>query len=291
MEWEAEKYEKNAQLQFKIGMHAIDLLNPQGSEKVLDIGCGTGVLSLQIAQKLDSGTIIGVDPDASMIAFAMQAIDRNNATNFSVIQASATELDFHEEFDAVFSNIVIHWVQNVQKLFQILHAALKPGGRLVIATIYNPGSSKDLDPRNTTIYKIESSIIGTFAAEGYFADIFPAAELQAHIAIGVKGFRYNAYRLKALQRMLEKAGFQDIQLNAQLLWHEFETLDAYMDFQEVSGASWLWFQALFPATNRDNARLRFRELIRVKWEEIPVEQRECPIRVKWPVVFIQAKKE
>jgi len=114
MEWNAEKYEKNSQMQFKIGMHAIDLLNPRGNEKVLDIGCGTGKLGLQIARKLDSGTIIGVDPDPSMIAFAREAIDRNNATNYSVIQANATQLEFQEEFDAVFSNIVIHWILNIQ---------------------------------------------------------------------------------------------------------------------------------------------------------------------------------
>ncbi|HMF33201.1 MAG TPA: class I SAM-dependent methyltransferase [Candidatus Lokiarchaeia archaeon] len=286
MEWDAEKYENNSQMQFKIGMHAIDLLNPLGSEKVLDIGSGTGALDLLIAQKLESGTIVGVDPDSSMIAFARQAAEQNDVTNFSAIQASATQLDFHEEFDAVFSNIAINWIENVQKLFRVLYAALKPGGRLVIAAIYGDDSA-DLATEGSMVAQVELSVLGKFVDRG-FSDICPAAEFQAHVAKqGVS--RNTHHQLKFLQRALTKAGFYDIQLDAQQVWNEFETLDAFMDSREA--ASWLEILYMFPANYRENARLRLRDLLRAEWEEVPADQREDPIREMWPVVFIQARKE
>lgn len=294
MEWDAEKYSKNSQMQFKLGMQAIDLLNPQGSEKVLDIGCGTGSLDLEIARKLDSGTILGVEPDASMIALARQAIEQNGTTNFSVIQANATELDFQEEFDAVFSNFVIHWIKNTQKLFRVLHAALKPGGRLVIAAGYVDKNfefiPEETATRKAAIGRAEYSIFSRLAADGYspFLDIVPAVELQACIA--KFSAPYNLHGLKELQRFLEKAGFQDIQLDAHVFLNEFETLDAYMDYQEESGSPWLVILSSFPAKYRENLQLCLRELLQAAWEEIPEEQKEYPIKERWPVVFMQAKK-
>jgi ubiquinone/menaquinone biosynthesis C-methylase UbiE len=283
MEWDAEKYEDTSKMQFQIGQQTIALLNPQFNENILDIGCGTGSLSLQIAAKIGDGIVTGVDPDASMVQFAREAIDRNQVANFRVMQADATQLDFLEEFDAVFSNIVLHWVPNVPKLFQVLYAALNPGGRLVITTLYNDRSTGIAE--KATVGELETRIFSEFFTENHTADIFPTAELQAYIATVAGKFYCKFLRLHELHRMLEKAGFQDVHFDEKLMWAEYETLDAFMDSRETSGVMWLETLFYFPAKYRDDARLRLRELFRAAWEDLPEEQRECPIREKWPVMF------
>jgi hypothetical protein len=166
-----------------------------------------------------------------------------------------------------------------------VYATLKSGGRLVIAAIYDC-SNEDWGKDGPLVSQVEMSVIGKFIHKG-FSDICPAAEFQAHVA--EQSISSNTHhKLKVLQRALKSAGFQDIQFDTQLVWHDFETLDAYMDSREAT--SWLPILS-FPAQYRENARLRLRDMFRTAWDEISEEQGECPIQDKWPVVFIQAKKE
>lgn len=306
MVWNGEKYEKSSPIQFKCGLHAIDLLNPRGAEKILDIGCGPGTLSLEIAKRLGSGTVVGIDVDARMIDAARLAIGRAKVENLSVLQKSATALEFHEEFDAVFSNFVIPWIPDLPKLWQVLYTALKPGGRLVIATTYisdpspatTPGApgtvtvvdaATDAAKKKVTIGEINRLILERFYTEGHMAAIVPPAEMHAYNADMSKHLTINIPRRKDLQRRLEKAGFHDIQIDGQAIRHEFETLDAYLDNQEV--AEWLTFLSAFPEKYRDTACQCVRDLIRAEWGKIPDEQKELPVQEEWPVAFIQAKKQ
>nr|MDO8111285.1 methyltransferase domain-containing protein [Candidatus Sigynarchaeota archaeon] len=300
MVWNGEKYEKNSPMQFKSGLHAIDLLNPKSPEKILDIGCGPGILSLEIAKRLGSGKIVGVDVDARMIDAAQQAIGRSKIKNFSVLQKNATDLAFHEEFDAVFSNFVIPWIPDLPKLWQVLYAALKPGGRLVIATTYIGDPSSVTTPpvpemitdaaiKKVTIGEIDGLVLEKFYTEGHLAAIVPPAEMHAYNADMSKHLTFNIPRRKDLQRKLEKAGFHDIQIDSQTIRHEFETLDAYMDNQEA--ASWLKFLSALPAEYRDKACQCVRDLLRAEWDKMPDGQKAMPFQEEWSVAFIQAKKQ
>src|SRR3569833_32276 len=101
--WDAELYEANHAFVWQLGQGVIDLLDPKPGERILDLGCGTGQLTKQIAER--GADIIGVDASPDMIGQARQ--------NFPGIQFSlqdAAEMAFNAEFDAVFSNAALHWM-------------------------------------------------------------------------------------------------------------------------------------------------------------------------------------
>jgi trans-aconitate methyltransferase len=95
--WCAKGYDKNARFVSDLGMPVVELLNAKPGERILDLGCGDGVLTKKL---LDSGCeVVGIDSSPDLIQAASRL-----ALNVSV--QNAYEIDFREEFDAVFSNAV-----------------------------------------------------------------------------------------------------------------------------------------------------------------------------------------
>jgi len=122
--WDAELYEANHAFVWQLGQGGIDLLDPKPGERILDLGCGTGQLTKQIAER--GADIIGVDASPDMIGQARQ--------NFPGIQFSlqdAAEMAFNAEFDAVFSNAALHWMLRKNEVAQAVAWALRTGGRFV----------------------------------------------------------------------------------------------------------------------------------------------------------------
>jgi trans-aconitate 2-methyltransferase len=105
----------------------LERLPLRGDESVLDAGCGTGRVTRLLLERLPRGRVIAVDASEEMVEHARRALG-DRAT---VLHADLTELELPEPVDAVFSNAVFHWVLDHRRLFERLHAALRPGGLLV----------------------------------------------------------------------------------------------------------------------------------------------------------------
>jgi trans-aconitate 2-methyltransferase len=105
----------------------LDRLELRGDETVLDAGCGSGRVTLKLLDRLPRGHVIAVDGAPSMVAEA-RALLGDRAT---VLAADLVKLELDAPVDAVFSSAVFHWIPDHDALFARLHAALKPGGRLV----------------------------------------------------------------------------------------------------------------------------------------------------------------
>ncbi|MBS4200796.1 methyltransferase domain-containing protein [Bacillus sp. FJAT-49732] len=122
--WNAKLYDNKHSFVSMYGDHLVELLAPTKGEKILDLGCGTG----DLAKKLyDSGIdVVGVDKSENMVHFA-----RKKYPHIPFIIGDATELNYINEYDAVFSNATLHWVKPPSQALYCIYKSLKQGGRFV----------------------------------------------------------------------------------------------------------------------------------------------------------------
>src|SRR5262249_56540999 len=109
---------------WKHGAALIEVLAPRPGERILDLGCGTGHLTAQIAEA--GAEVIGIDSSPGMIAEARRLYPH---VRFEVADARDFALD--AGFDAAFSNAVLHWIKEPERAIACVRRALKPGGRFV----------------------------------------------------------------------------------------------------------------------------------------------------------------
>ncbi|HTZ32214.1 MAG TPA: methyltransferase domain-containing protein [Methylomirabilota bacterium] len=122
--WDAALYDKKHSFVWKMASALLDLLEAKPGELILDIGCGTGHLTAQIAAT--GAHVTGVDRSPEMI---LQARSEHPAITFEVMDVR--ELSFPQKFDAVFSNATLHWITNPEPAVAAISSVLKPEGRLV----------------------------------------------------------------------------------------------------------------------------------------------------------------
>ena len=122
--WDAAQYDAKHAFVYEKAKGLVELLAPQPGERILDLGCGTGALTAEIAKR--GAEILGVDQSEEMIA---QARKKFPALHFEALDAR--QLRFNAEFDAVFSNAVLHWIPEAEQVIAGVAQALKSGGRLV----------------------------------------------------------------------------------------------------------------------------------------------------------------
>ena len=118
--WDADNYNRHADFVSNLALPVVDLLNPQENEKILDLGCGEGTLAVEIEKS--GASVVAVDLSESMV-------EKTQEKGIEAYVTSATELPFENEFDAVFSNAVLHWVQEPETAIKKIAKALKADGR------------------------------------------------------------------------------------------------------------------------------------------------------------------
>lgn len=138
MEWNSTLYDKKHDFVAEYGKGLLEFVPKNDEQAILDLGCGTGILTVQLAELCNK--VIGVDSSQSMIDKAKEQFG-----NIEFMVCDALVLPFENEFDVVFSNAVFHWISDHDALLINIHKVLKPQGLLVcefgangnIATIEN----------------------------------------------------------------------------------------------------------------------------------------------------------
>lgn len=171
--WNPEAYARNAAFVHELAGGVVEWLSARPGERILDIGCGDGQLTLKIAAT--GAEVRGVDLSPQMAAAA-------RARGVNADEASAESLPYPDRiFDAVFSNAALHWVHDHDAMLTQVHRVLKPGGRFVA----------------------EMGGFGNIAAIRVAFD----AALARHGFSGVKGDENYYPTPAAYQRRLEQHGF------------------------------------------------------------------------------------
>jgi trans-aconitate 2-methyltransferase len=123
-QWNPGLYESSHSFVWEYGRELIGLLAPEPGERILDVGCGTGQLTAEIARR--GSEVAGIDSSLAMIAQA-----RANFPDLRFELQDVRTMPYRAEFDAVFSNAALHWVPQAADAARSIAGALAPGGRFV----------------------------------------------------------------------------------------------------------------------------------------------------------------
>jgi trans-aconitate methyltransferase len=248
--WNTHLYDEKHNYVFKFGEDVINLLKPQPGEKILDLGCGTGHLTNLIAEA--GAEVYGIDSSVEMVE---QARLKFPALKFDVVDA--TNFKFEEKYDAVFSNAVLHWISEKEKVVECVSNCLKHGGRFVAEF----GGKDNVKNVISSIGKI--LIANGFSNNTKYIDwYFPSIAEYASI--------------------LEKAGFR-------VTYAIHFDRDTYMN-EGVDIISWLemFAKRIFEGINEDKKS----ELIeQIKNDLIPTNQKDGKWFVDYKRLRIAAVKE
>lgn len=129
-EWDAASYHKVSGPQTTWGLRVLSRLEVRGDERVIDAGCGTGRLTAELMARLPDGRLVAIDRSWNMLLTARANLRPTYGARVSYVRAELPLLPFSEWADLVFSTATFHWVRDHQALFEQIHGALRPGGRL-----------------------------------------------------------------------------------------------------------------------------------------------------------------
>lgn len=107
-EFDGQKYKNASTHQKEWGTRIIAELNVKGTESILDLGCGDGVLTKQLADLVPNGKVLGIDASEGMIKTAKEL----EGFNLSFTCLNMNEMEFDNDFDIIFSNATLHWVKD-----------------------------------------------------------------------------------------------------------------------------------------------------------------------------------
>lgn len=119
-----QKYEKFSQPQRDWGSKVMNELELRGDEHILDLGCGNGLLTAKLAERVPKGKVVGVDSSSSMLEQA----EKHSTDNMEFRLMDMENMEIDDKFDVVFSNAALHWVKGHLHLLKLVYDCLNTNG-------------------------------------------------------------------------------------------------------------------------------------------------------------------
>jgi ubiquinone/menaquinone biosynthesis C-methylase UbiE len=154
----------------KVGRAIRTALAPTGSERVLEFGAGTGLATMLIAPKV--AHVTALDGSAGMLAVLRQKCERRELTHVEIIEGNVPEQLPNLEYDAIYSAMTLHHVQEVAGLLKTLAQHLVPGGRLALADLdTEDGHFHDADVKGVRHHGFDRDTFGQWLKDAGLADV------------------------------------------------------------------------------------------------------------------------
>jgi trans-aconitate methyltransferase len=213
--WDPKIYSSNSSAQKNWGHELLAKLDFKGNEKVLDVGCGDGKLSAEIARNLSEGSVLGIDLSEEMIDFARNNYPQDKFPNLTFMQMDASGLTFDSEFDVVFSNAALHWIKAPQAALRGIRRSLKPGG-VLLAQFDGKGNVAE-------VLKIVYSMLKEEKWSPYFRDFIPASGFYGPEEYGrwLKNAGFSIKRLEMITKDMVLEGEKGVSGWIASTWHPY----------------------------------------------------------------------
>ena len=143
-EWNAAGYARISALQQAMAAEVLAPLDLKDARSVLDLGCGNGRITAEIAARAPEARVVGVDASAEMIAYATEKYVGERRPNLRFEAADVRKIAFCEEFDLVVSFNALHWIPEQSVALRAIHAAMKPGAAAQLRLVPK-GEGKSLE--------------------------------------------------------------------------------------------------------------------------------------------------
>ena len=214
-EWDAAVYSRRSSLQEAMAQEVLALLDLNGSERILDVGCGDGKITAEIASRASKGSVIGVDPSRDMINFAQAHFGPATLPNLRFEVADARSLPFKNEFDLVVSFNALHWITEQQAALSSIRSTLVSNGKAQLRLVA-AGARKSLE-------HVVEEIRRTPRWNAYFEDFdTPYLHLTPE--------EYAA--------MAERSGFRVLRVSTKDYAWDFGSRTAFSGFSAVGCVAW-----------------------------------------------------
>lgn len=210
-EWDALRYRERSSLQQTMAAEVVQSLDLSTSERVLDVGCGDGRITLEIARRVPKGQVLGVDASSNMIELASQQI----APNLKFRVADARALPFNDEFDLVVSFNALHWIHEQKAALTSIHKALCRGGTAHLRLV-PMGERKSIE---TVLEETRSSA----AWSSYFSDFVDP---------------YLRLTQEQYCSLAEESGFRIERVQTESRTWDFRTRPDFFAFSSVTMVEW-----------------------------------------------------
>lgn len=217
-EWDAAGYARRSALQEAMAAEVLTLLDLKGSERVLDIGCGDGRVTAEIADRVPNGAVLGVDASHEMIAFASSRFGPMVLPNLRFEVADARHLPFRDEFNVVVSFNALHWIPEQDAALRSIHSVLKSEGVAQLRLVPD-GKRKSIE-RVVEETRCSSRWIRYFQG---FADPYLHLTAEAYAALA------------------ETSGLYIRRIHTDAKAWDFKSRAAFFDFSSVMLVAWTQF--------------------------------------------------
>ena len=217
--WNPVDYHEHSYPQYAFALGLLERLRLNGDERVLDVGCGDGKVTAELAARVQHGSVLGIDASPDMIAFARRMFPPSAHPNLSFRYGDAMNLTFRHEFDVVVAFASLHWVKDLPTALRGIKQSLAPRGRFAAQLVAKRHTTAEI---KSPLHRARREVMARPAWKTYFEGF---EQRRAYSVDECEGFLRDAgFELRRCEFVTEEVTHQDagaLKGYARSTWHRY----------------------------------------------------------------------